>query len=242
MAPGPGRPFVLVSTRRPAHGHGRHGQRPRHAPRDAGPAARGPPGRRLPHRQHRLAGTDLVPAQRHRAGARRFPGRAPRGGHRQRLDGHRAGPARRPRHHDEPGSAPSTTAAYGVRVTGPSTDRPITGIGTTGNGSFGIGDRQADRPQVTACTTADGSGGLELSQSRDVTVAGLTAADEPAGVFTHVNTTERRARPADGHRRAAGRGGREDHAQPDAAGVDDPGARSPASPPAARTSSCATWR
>ena len=80
--------------------------------------------------------------------------------------------------------------AYGVQVTGPSTDRPITGILTTGNGSYGIGvDKQTGTRITAVSTTADGSGGLELSQSRDVTVSALTAVDEPAGVFTHVNNT-----------------------------------------------------
>ncbi len=79
---------------------------------------------------------------------------------------------------------------YGVQVTGPSTDRPITGIVTTGNGSYGIGlDKQTGTHVTAVSTTGDGSGGLELSQSRDVTVSALTAADEPAGVFTHVNNT-----------------------------------------------------
>ena len=78
--------------------------------------------------------------------------------------------------------------AYGVQVTGASTDRPITGIGTTGNGGFGIGlDNQTGMHVTAVSTSADGSGGLELTRSRDVTISALTAADEPAGVFTHVN-------------------------------------------------------
>ena len=79
--------------------------------------------------------------------------------------------------------------AYGVQVTGPSTDRPITGIVATGNGSFGIGlDNQTGTHVTAISTTGDGGGGLELSPgSRDVTVSALTATDEPAGVFTHVN-------------------------------------------------------
>ena len=65
---------------RPAHGHRRHAQRPRHrtARRPGADRRRGPPGRRLPHRQHRVAGADVAAAQRHRAPARRFPGCAPR--------------------------------------------------------------------------------------------------------------------------------------------------------------------
>ena len=79
--------------------------------------------------------------------------------------------------------------AYGVRVTGPSTDRPLTGIATSGNGTFGVGiDRQSGL-QITGVTTSgDGAGGVDVDQSRDVTLTGLTTTDEPIGVFTHVNS------------------------------------------------------
>lgn len=80
--------------------------------------------------------------------------------------------------------------SYGVRVTGPSTDRPVTGVATSGNGTFGIGvDRQTGL-QITGVTTSgDVGGGVDIEQSSDVTIADLTTADEPAGVFTHVNST-----------------------------------------------------
>ena len=56
-------------TRRPVHGHRRHAQRPRHrtARRPGAGRRRGPPGPRLPHRQHRIARADVAAAQRHRA-------------------------------------------------------------------------------------------------------------------------------------------------------------------------------
>jgi hypothetical protein len=77
-----------------------------------------------------------------------------------------------------------------VRVTGPSTDRLVTGIATTGNGVFGIGvDRQTGLRITGVTTTGDVGGGVDVEQSSDVTIADLTAADEPAGVFTHVNST-----------------------------------------------------
>jgi hypothetical protein len=79
---------------------------------------------------------------------------------------------------------------YGVQVTGPSTDRPITGITATGNAGYGIGlDKQTGTKVTGNATSGDQTGGLELSQSKDVTVSGLTVADEPIGVFTHINTT-----------------------------------------------------
>jgi hypothetical protein len=80
--------------------------------------------------------------------------------------------------------------ADGVQVVGPSTNRPITGISTTGNTGYGISvDKQTGVRITDIATSGDESGGLELSQSTDVTVTGLTATDEPVGVFTHVNNT-----------------------------------------------------
>ena len=78
---------------------------------------------------------------------------------------------------------------YGVQVVGPSTDRPVTGITAVGNGRYGITlNRQTGTRVADVTTSSNESGGLELSQSRDVTVSGLTATGEPIGVFTHVNT------------------------------------------------------
>jgi Right handed beta helix region len=79
---------------------------------------------------------------------------------------------------------------YGVQVTGPSTDRPVTGVTATGNAGYGIGlDRQTGTKITGAATSGNQTGGLELSQSKDITVSGLTVTDEPIGVFTHVNST-----------------------------------------------------
>ena len=79
---------------------------------------------------------------------------------------------------------------FGVRVTGESTDRPITGITTTGNTTFGIGiDKQTGLKISDVKTVADGSGGLDLQQSGTVTITGLTTTDEPIGVLSHVNSS-----------------------------------------------------
>jgi hypothetical protein len=79
---------------------------------------------------------------------------------------------------------------YGVRIMAPSTDRPITGISTTGNGTFGIGVLQQTAVKITDVTTsADGIGGLDVSESANATISGLTATAEPVGIFTHVNST-----------------------------------------------------
>ena len=81
--------------------------------------------------------------------------------------------------------------AYGVRVVGPSTDRPVTGITTSGNSAYGIGiDKQTGLQLTGVATSADGSGGVDVSQSSRITITGLTATDEPAGVFTHVNSSD----------------------------------------------------
>jgi Right handed beta helix region len=80
---------------------------------------------------------------------------------------------------------------YGVQVVGPSTDRPVTGITTTGNGTFGLGvDRQTGLQVSGVTTTGDGSGGVDVQQSRSVTITGLATADEPVGVLTHVNSAD----------------------------------------------------
>jgi len=110
---------------------------------------------------------------------------------------------------------------YGVRVTGGSTDRPVTGITTAGNGKFGIIAGEATAAQIVRVASAgDVSGGLEVSRSNDVTVADFTATDEPIGVFTHLSSTNTvldRLRTTGGPSR---RGGREDHEASDGAGFD----------------------
>ena len=113
--------------------------------------------------------------------------------------------------------------AYGVQVTGPSTDRPITGIVTTGNGSFGIGlDKQTGTHITAVSTSGDGAAvSSEPVPGRD----GLRA-HRRRRTRRRVHPRQQRergARPADGHRWAARRGDREDHPGPDRAGLDDPG-------------------
>ena len=80
--------------------------------------------------------------------------------------------------------------ANGVQVTGAVTTRPITGISTTGNHSYGVsvvGQNHVDVSNLTL--SGDESGGLELSRDSDSTVHNITAADEPNGVFLHLNST-----------------------------------------------------
>lgn len=81
--------------------------------------------------------------------------------------------------------------AYGVRITGPSTDRTVTGIATSANGAFGISvDKQTGLRIAGVTTTGNAGGGLDIEQSSNVTVADVTTTDEPTGVFTHVNATD----------------------------------------------------
>jgi hypothetical protein len=78
---------------------------------------------------------------------------------------------------------------YGVQVTGPSTTarspasrRPATAATGSGSTSRPAPTSPPSAPPVTAAEASS-------SASPDVTVSALTAADEPAGVFTHVNNT-----------------------------------------------------
>lgn len=79
----------------------------------------------------------------------------------------------------------------GVHVVGPSTDRAVTGVTTTGNGAYGVGiDRQTGLRLTGVTTAANDGGGVDVSQSSGVTMTDLTTADEPVGVFTHVNSSD----------------------------------------------------
>ncbi|MCH6165058.1 right-handed parallel beta-helix repeat-containing protein [Pseudonocardia alaniniphila] len=81
-------------------------------------------------------------------------------------------------------------AGSGVDVTGMNSNRPITGISTTGNGDYGVAVDKQNGARINGITTAaDQSGGLRISQSADTVVTDLTATDEPIGVFTNVNST-----------------------------------------------------
>jgi hypothetical protein len=78
----------------------------------------------------------------------------------------------------------------GVLVTGQGSDRPITGIATSGNGGYGLAVKAQTGARVTAVTTtADQDGGLEVSGSSDVVVTDFTATDQRVGVFTHVGSS-----------------------------------------------------
>ena len=80
--------------------------------------------------------------------------------------------------------------ADGVLVTGAVTGRPITGIATTGNHSYGVSVVGQNRVDVSGLTlSGDQAGGLELSRDTDSQVHDITAADEPNGVFLHLNST-----------------------------------------------------
>src|SRR4051794_36874767 len=70
--------------------------------------------------------------------------------------------------------------AYGVRVVGPNSDRPVTGITATGNGAFGIGiDKQTGVHLTGVTTSANAGGGVDVSQSSNIAIADLTVTDEP---------------------------------------------------------------
>ncbi|MDT7670210.1 MAG: hypothetical protein QOC74_2993 [Pseudonocardiales bacterium] len=78
----------------------------------------------------------------------------------------------------------------GVLVKGDTSDRPITGITTAGNGAYGLAVIGQTAPRITGVVTAgDKTGGLRLNRSRQVLVADFTATDQPIAVFTHVGST-----------------------------------------------------
>jgi hypothetical protein len=81
-------------------------------------------------------------------------------------------------------------AGSGLDVTGMNSNRPITGVSTTGNGDYGVAIDKQNGARINGITTAaDQSGGLRISQSAGTAVTDFTATDEPIGVFTNVNTT-----------------------------------------------------
>jgi Right handed beta helix region len=78
----------------------------------------------------------------------------------------------------------------GVLVSGQASNRPITGISTTGNHAYGVSVTGQTGAEVSNLTlSGDQAGGLELSRVTNAKVHNITTADEPNGVFTHVNTT-----------------------------------------------------
>jgi hypothetical protein len=80
---------------------------------------------------------------------------------------------------------------YGVKVTGPSSDRAITGISTAGNGEFGVAVVDQDTPQIRGISTqADIRGGLQLSGNVSTVITDFVAVDEPVGVYSHLGTSD----------------------------------------------------
>jgi hypothetical protein len=78
----------------------------------------------------------------------------------------------------------------GVRVSGPSSDRPITGITTSGNGRFGLAVISQTAPQITGIVTqADRVGGLELAGNANPVVTDFSVLDQPIGVLTHLSSS-----------------------------------------------------
>lgn len=78
----------------------------------------------------------------------------------------------------------------GVLVSGRVSSRPITGISTTGNGSYGVavvGQHNMDISNLAL--SGDRAGGLELSRDSDSKVHNITTAEEPNGIFLHINST-----------------------------------------------------
>ncbi|MGH3588120.1 MAG: right-handed parallel beta-helix repeat-containing protein, partial [Pseudonocardia sp.] len=77
-----------------------------------------------------------------------------------------------------------------VLVTGDSSDRPVSGITTSGNAAFGVAVVGQDGTQITGVVTeTDEGGGLRLSRSTNVAVTDFTATNQRIGVFTHVGST-----------------------------------------------------
>ncbi len=77
----------------------------------------------------------------------------------------------------------------GVLVTGPSTDRPITGISASGNTLFGVALVGQTGPRADTIVTATNRvGGVRVSQSSDVAISDLTSTGDPIGVYTHVGS------------------------------------------------------
>ena len=71
----------------------------------------------------------------------------------------------------------------GVLVTGPSSDRPITGISASGNKLFGVALLGQTRPRAMGITTANNTvGGLRVSWSTEAAISDLTKIDDPIGI------------------------------------------------------------
>lgn len=78
----------------------------------------------------------------------------------------------------------------GVLVAGETTNRPITGITTVGNGAYGVSVSGQHNAEISDLTlSGDQAGGLELERVSDSHVHDVTSTDAPVGVFLHVNST-----------------------------------------------------
>ena len=78
----------------------------------------------------------------------------------------------------------------GVRVEGVGVPRPISGITTVGNHSYGVSVSGQSNVTISNLTlSSDQLGGLELSRVNNSTVHDVTTTDEPTGIFLHVDST-----------------------------------------------------
>ena len=158
----PGRPFIVVST------GGRLDATDVTVTDLARPAmvpSRDP--RSCSHRHRRLPGSRHLRAQ-HDGLQLQRPRTPPRGRHGHRLHGRRAELS------GDRGTTVSRVRAErnggnGVRFDGTTTDHPITGITTSGNGRFGVAAVRLQNARIEDLdTTGDTSGGLDLSRAANV--------------------------------------------------------------------------
>jgi hypothetical protein len=88
------------------------------------------------------------------------------------------------------GISAEANGGNGVLVKGVTTDRPITGITTSGNQAYGLAVVGQKAPQITGVVTGgDKIGGLRLNRSSGAHVADFTATNQPIAVFTHVGSS-----------------------------------------------------
>ena len=80
--------------------------------------------------------------------------------------------------------------ANGVLVAGAGTDRPILGIATTANHSYGVSVADQNKIDISdLALSGDTAGGLELNRVTNSRAHNITTTDEPNGVFLHLNST-----------------------------------------------------
>ncbi len=81
--------------------------------------------------------------------------------------------------------------ANGVLVSGPTSDRPITGISASGNAAFGVALLGQTGLKLDGLTTsANKVGGVRVSWSTDIGLRNVTTTDDPIGVYTHVGSAD----------------------------------------------------